>query len=132
MSEFDQFRRQLAELGSSLNDLEYSDAREKFDNLQKIFEVNLSTIPDHEQKLANREIHDLHKKIEKVSYEYFGPTIFIFENGNFESKLWIITYNWRLPKLPFSKTKMVGSKNDHQVDAEITRHHSGQFCDLAR
>ena len=66
MSEFDQFRRQLAELGSSLNDLEYSDAREKFDNLQKIFEVNLSTIPDHEQKLANREIHDLHKKIEKV------------------------------------------------------------------
>ena len=67
MSEFDQFRRQLAELGSSLNDLEYSDAREKFDNLQKIFEVNLSTIPDHEQKLANREIHDLHKKIEKVS-----------------------------------------------------------------
>ena len=67
MSEFDQFRRQLAELGSSLNDLEYSDAREKFDNLQKIFEVNLSTIPDHEQKLANREIHDLHKKIEKVT-----------------------------------------------------------------
>ena len=66
MSEFDQFRRQLAELGSSLNDLEYSDAREKFDHLQKIFEVNLSTIPDHEQKLANREIHDLHKKIEKV------------------------------------------------------------------
>ena len=66
MSEFDQFRRQLAELGSSLNDLEYADAREKFDNLQKIFEVNLSTIPDHEQKLANREIHDLHKKIEKV------------------------------------------------------------------
>lgn len=65
MSEFDQFRRQLAELGSSLNDLEYSDARQKFDNLQKIFEVDLSTIPDHEQKLANREIHDLHKKIEK-------------------------------------------------------------------
>ena len=70
MSEFDQFRRQLAELGSSLNDLEYSDAREKFDHLQKIFEVNLSTIPDHEQKLANREIHDLHKKIEKVTYNY--------------------------------------------------------------
>ena len=79
MSEFDKFRRQLAELGSSLNDLEYSDAREKFDNLQKIFEVNLSTIPDHEQKLANREIHDLHKKIEKVSYKYFRPELQILQ-----------------------------------------------------
>ena len=75
MSEFDKFRRQLGELGSSLNDLEYSDAREKFDHLQKIFEVNLATIPDHEQKLANREIHDLHKKIEKVSYQYFRPEL---------------------------------------------------------
>jgi len=65
MSEFDQFRRQLAELGSSLDQLEYAQAREKYENLQKMFEIELSTIPDHEQKLANREIHDLHKKIEK-------------------------------------------------------------------
>jgi len=33
--------------------------------LQKTFELDLSALPQHEQKLANRELHDLHKKIEK-------------------------------------------------------------------
>ena len=33
--------------------------------MQKTFELDLSALPQHEQKLANRELHDLHKKIEK-------------------------------------------------------------------
>ena len=40
-------------------------ARVNYGQLQKTFELDLSALPQHEQKLANRELHDLHKKIEK-------------------------------------------------------------------
>merc|ERR1712048_1467600 len=65
MTTFDSFRADLAKLTNELGSITYDEARVNYGQLQKTFELDLSALPQHEQKLANRELHDLHKKIEK-------------------------------------------------------------------
>ena len=65
MTTFDTFRANLAALTSQLDQLTYEQLRAQYAQHQTTFELELSALPQHEQKLANRELHDLHKKIEK-------------------------------------------------------------------
>lgn len=65
MSKFDQFRRQIAELSGELSALSYQDARVKCATIQTFFDEHLLSVDGYEQKTSNRELHDLHKKIEK-------------------------------------------------------------------
>jgi len=65
MATFDTFRADLAALAAQLDTIAYDVARANYAQLQKTFELELSALPQHEQKLANRELHDVHKKIEK-------------------------------------------------------------------
>merc|ERR1711920_905880 len=65
MTTFDTFRADLAALTSQLDQLSYEQLRAQYAQFQRTFELELSALPQHEQKLANRELHDLHKKIEK-------------------------------------------------------------------
>ena len=65
MSAFDDLRSQISELNSELASLEYNAARDKFSKIQKYFDEHLLSAEGFEQKTSNRELHDLHKKIEK-------------------------------------------------------------------
>merc|ERR1712062_770465 len=65
MVTFDEFRVEMATLASKLDTVAYDEARAQYGELQKTFEIELAALPSHEQNLANRELHELHKKIEK-------------------------------------------------------------------
>ena len=65
MNAFDDLRSQIFALNSELDSLEYNAARDKFSKIQKFFDEHLLSAEGFEQKTSNRELHDLHKKIEK-------------------------------------------------------------------
>jgi len=65
MNAFDDLRSQVTELNGELASLEYIAARDKFSKIQKFFDEHLLSAEGFEQKTSNRELHDLHKKIEK-------------------------------------------------------------------
>lgn len=65
MSHYDMLRVQISKLNALLNDIDYHQAREEMNNIQKYFDQHLLSAQTHEKKTANRELHDLNKKIEK-------------------------------------------------------------------
>ncbi|CAG5089252.1 Oidioi.mRNA.OKI2018_I69.PAR.g12149.t1.cds [Oikopleura dioica] len=65
MNAFDDLRSQIFALNGELESLEYNAARDKFSKIQKFFDEHLLSAEGFEQKTSNRELHDLHKKIEK-------------------------------------------------------------------
>ena len=65
VSHYDTLRLKISTLNSELDTIEYHQAREEMTNIQKYFEQHLLSAQVHEKKTANRELHDLSKKIEK-------------------------------------------------------------------